>query len=663
MAIAPPVSPRAPVEVERDVFLGAAAIDQRIPVWHRALVAAKPSRFVLFGLATLLLFFGLTTYVAKENAEAALLSYRVHLDEVRQALTRVDPEEAHRGLVRAAGDLRAARTSRGALGVRAIGALPGLERAIASYDAFLVAADELYVSAERASEVVDLVKGTGSGPKLLAEGRINFDVLKRARLETLEGLAALDRARVAVEKVESFPLFDGIARAKREAAEQIAKAQADSRYVPALLDALPAILGAKGPRAYFFAIQNSAELRGSGGGLLSFVLVRVDGGKIEIDSGGTVYKLETEDPNARQVFAFDWKEDDFWTVAIPDTRRIGNANWSPHFPTVGHNVAELYRIQSGGETVDGVIAVTPEFLARALRVTGPVAVEGVDAPLTADTVVAFLVHDAYRLYDQEIRRAINATLIKVVADHLLSGSDIGGLLRELGGAVPSRALQVYVVRPEEQDVVAAAGLHGGLADTLHDYGSLVVNNAAGNKADFYVRHEVRQDVRLQSDGTAEERVIHTVVNEAPPQEGRLPEYLDGYADRFLAAYLPGRAQAVSHESDVAVQLGAVIPPLNREAGKIAVVQAVRVVPEARGTFAVRYSLPNAASIGEDGVWTYMLVRQRQPRLDPEIITVAVALPAGARAVDPLGWSLDNQGFWVAKVEVTGTQTFTLRYRL
>src|SRR5439155_3294502 len=117
-------------------------------------------------------------------------------------------------------------------------------------------------------------------------------------------------------------------------------------------------------------------------------------------------------PDERRNFLFDWPADDFWSANLLDSRRLGNANWSPHFPTVGHNVAELYTIQSGGEKVDGVIAVTPEFLARVIKVTGPVVIDGVLEPLTGDSLVPFLTHDAYHVFedDRDKRRQVNSAL-------------------------------------------------------------------------------------------------------------------------------------------------------------------------------------------------------------------------------------------------------------
>ena len=61
-------------------------------------------------------------------------------------------------------------------------------------------------------------------------------------------------------------------------------------------------------------------------------------------------------------------------------------------------VAELYP-QSGGVEVDGVVRIDPTGLARLLRLTGPVEVDGLPYPLDATNVEAFLEVEQYRLFD------------------------------------------------------------------------------------------------------------------------------------------------------------------------------------------------------------------------------------------------------------------------
>ena len=627
-------------------------------------------RVVLIAIAVFVLLAGLSTWWAKKRAESALLSFATHVDQVRQAALNTDGPAARDSLSRAHHDLDRARSARHWPTVRAASALPWFRSSTTSFDRFELGCEELYAAAAQATGAVDFVDGGGdaAGRRLVKDGVVDLAFLGQMKVQTEGALANIERAKGDIERVGSFPLLPGLPRARTVALEQIERTRHDFEGVPSVLDRLPAILGANEPRTYYLGLQNEAELRGSGGGLLVYVLVHADKGKITVENYGSVYAFETEDPGLRHPFDFEWMPDDIWSASIPDTRRLGNTNWSPQFPSVAHNVVELFRVQTGGRTIDGVVAVTPRFLDLMLKVVGPVTVEGRAEPFTADNLTPFIIKDAYGLLlpngdpDQEKRRAINAQLLEETLKRLLATPDMSAFWQGVRPLVPDRSLQAYLVRPQEQQLVKQLGLDGAIADTDADYSSLVINNAAGNKADYYVSHAVDQDVTLAADGRAQEVLTHRMRNSGPPQprDTRLPEYFDHFSDAFTAAYITGRAEVASIEMK-AETIPSPLPEVGEEGGKTAVVRGMRVQPGDEGTYTVRYAVPSAGVRGADGTWTYRLVRQRPPRLDPDTFSVRVHLPPGATPVDTTGWSQEGDA-WVARADVVGVSTFELRYR-
>lgn len=615
------------------------------------------------------LAFGGRTFMAKKHAEWALLRFADRLSKVRVELNEVDAATARHQLDLARTDLGEARSSRSAWGVRLASNLPVGSRIARSYDAFLVVSEDLYQSADHATTAAELVNGSRGGPKLMANRHIDFNVLDEVRANATAGLAALDRARLSLDAVEPVPIFRGIGRAKVVVADQIARGQKDTAVVSEVLDKLPALLGKDGPRTYLFGMQNTAELRGSGGGLLNVALITInEQGDVKFENKGSIYFLENEDVTKRVYQSWAWPADDFWTESITDTHRLGNTNWSPHFPTVGYNVTELYRIQSGGGKLDGVFAATPEFFARVLQATGPVAVEGEAQPIDASSLIPFILHDAYVRYgpDQASRRRINAQLVTDVADRALSAPDVAPLLKELGRSLPDHALQAYMVRPDEERLMKLAGMDGAVPDTTGDFGMWLRNNAAGNKVDYFTQHRIVQDVTLDADGTSHDVVTNTLINPAPPNPGppgtRVLEYLDHYSESFMAVYIPGAATFEGDELRMG-QIPSPLPLVNREAGKLAIAKGGRVLPQSQGDYVVRYSLRGAAGRAADGTWAYTLTRARPARLGADDFSLRVRLPQGAVPVNPAGWTHEADGTWRVDAQVTGTTSFTLLYRL
>ncbi|OWY58872.1 hypothetical protein B7486_77630, partial [cyanobacterium TDX16] len=75
-------------------------------------------------------------------------------------------------------------------------------------------------------------------------------------------------------------------------------------------------------------------------------------------------------------------------------RYAQNLTVSPDMETDAHLARSLYR-QATGTEVDGVLVVDPFGLAALLALTGPVDVEGIDAPVTAASAPRLLLHDQY----------------------------------------------------------------------------------------------------------------------------------------------------------------------------------------------------------------------------------------------------------------------------
>ena len=182
-----------------------------------------------------------------------------------------------------------------------------------------------------------------------------------------------------------------------------------SDYRPRLQDAIeaigrvPALLGADGPRTYFVAFTTPAETRGLGGFMGNWIELTVDDGSIEIAESGRTGDLNRGGTSARSVSGpQDWL--DTWgqygfndgpggtTGAVP----WSNVTVSPQFSSTGQVIAELYP-QSGGTDVDGVFALDPYAVQALLGFTGPVTVEGVEAPISASNVIDFLLVDQYEL--------------------------------------------------------------------------------------------------------------------------------------------------------------------------------------------------------------------------------------------------------------------------
>ncbi len=291
------------------------------------------------------------------------------------------------------------------------------------------------------------------------------------------------------------------------------------------------LYGPPGAARYFLAFQNPAELRGTGGLIGQY-------GVLESSPGGPrlteVASYTALDARTRERVRLPAE------VARRYRRFAVDSVWSavnipPDLPTVGRIVVDLYQ-RATGTRLDGMIAVDPLAVAEILRVSGPIAVEGLR--LTADNVARVTLVDAYVRYaaDNQARRAFlektGRATFTAFRGALVARPD--ALLRGLALAARGRHLQVYSRDPAVERAVEDLGIGGGTAaPATGDYLMPVAINTGGNKLDAFLRRTLRYRVALEPDGDAKANASITLRNGAPAHG--LPRYIAGpYDERFRA---------------------------------------------------------------------------------------------------------------------------------
>jgi hypothetical protein len=340
----------------------------------------------------------------------------------------------------------------------------------------------------------------------------------------IDGLGDLQaRVRAAGEAIR------GLARPTSSLWGPLGKARTQfddvvSRSSTRLLDGADAIgaartfLGSGGDRRYLVGLQNNAEMRDQGM-VLSYVPLRLSGGRLSFEKGGSIIDLAlsspaptTLPPGTQAVFG----------PARP-TERWQAVNATADFAFSGRAMVDMYH-QATGKTVDGVIVLDVPGLAALLRAVGPVTVDGAAEPITADNAGRILLHDFYQnltytssTSDLASRREHLNDVLQAVVNILTKGAhDSVALGRELGDAAKGGHLHLWSTVPGEESVFERTGLGGGPATqdadrTFH----VAVENRSGTKVDYYVKPVVHQQVSLTPQGAAVVRTTVVVDNQAP----------------------------------------------------------------------------------------------------------------------------------------------------
>jgi Protein of unknown function (DUF4012) len=435
------------------------------------------------------------------------------------------------------------------------------------------------------------------------------------------------------------PLADRLSR-------ELARLQSTSATVQRAAEAipkLPDLLGENGPRRYFLAIQTPSESRAAGGLLGGWGEITADGGHLRLTKFGHLNDLNVATPAASRHL-----------VAPPDyVARYGhflpeqdwsNINLSPDFPSDAAAIEGLYP-QSGGQPIDGVIAIDPAGLAALLRVIGPVSVPAWPVPITADNAQQVLLYQQYAQAQPGNAAEVNrldflAALAQGTWERLTTGfsGSPQDLLTALGSAATGKHLMLAATRPSEEAVFKSLHVDGSMEPVQGDFLGVVTQNAGGDKLDWFLHRQVDYQVQFDpATGKLSAELTLTLRNDAPSSgpspfftsSGLDPPLPRGDNKLYLSLYTPWTVTSSTLEGK-SVSLDS-----QTELGR-RVYSGGLVVPAGQ-SLTLRVDLAGKLPGPQ-----YRLVVFKQPTVNPDQVRTSVAVP--------WGWRLDTTGLAASKAQ-------------
>jgi hypothetical protein len=250
------------------------------------------------------------------------------------------------------------------------------------------------------------------------------------------------------------------------------------------LNLIDDIAGGNGDRRYLIAVANSAEMRGTGGMILSYGILQSSGGHVSLTHMGDIDELKLSNPEAQVPFPADFAK----TYAdLGPNENWRNVNMLPEF-TVDAPVMEAMFHQATGQNVDGVIQVDSSGLAAILQGIGPVSTPDL-GPVTAQNVVPLTLSTAYSEFpDRQARQDYTEEAAKATFTKLVTGAFSG--LRPLGSALLTAGSEghvlMYASDPADEAILTELGFAGRLPRPGAPVAELTVQNFGGDKLDYYV---------------------------------------------------------------------------------------------------------------------------------------------------------------------------------
>ncbi|MCX6762284.1 MAG: DUF4012 domain-containing protein, partial [Candidatus Moranbacteria bacterium] len=265
------------------------------------------------------------------------------------------------------------------------------------------------------------------------------------------------------------------------------------------------VLGYNGPRKYLFLFENNREMRPTGGFIGSYGILDISNGRVKKLFVDDIYNPDGQ-LKARVIPpAPIQKMSAVWTMH--------DANWFPNFPTSAEKVAWFYE-KTGGPTVDGVIAVTPELLQDLLKVTGPIDMPEYGKTINADNFIEETQQEVEVDYDKDLNqpKKFVADLTPKILDKVMSEKGISSVLQTLKAfntTLSEKHLLLYSRNYNIQKLISDQKWSGEILNTDKDYLSVINTNINGYKTDGVIDETIQHRSDIQNDGSIVDTVSIT----------------------------------------------------------------------------------------------------------------------------------------------------------
>ncbi len=340
----------------------------------------------------------------------------------------------------------------------------------------------------------------------LLEDEINFqdlDVVKKSQvlikfvqaLPEINGLKAnLDLAVNRLEFVELRGWLTPISNRFESIKNDLTSAWFLTEKSLPLLELSPQFIGYPKPTTFLVLLQNSDEMRPTGGFLGSYSVLRTNRGQVEVIITADSYHLDmpVQDrlntipptPLAKYLGVEKWY--------------LRDANWSPDWPTSAQKIEEIYReIVSvwpsdkpspyNGQ-FDVVIGITPQVVADLLKIVGAIEVDGqIYNSENFHHQLQYQVEMAYR--EKGIsswdRKDVIGELLGIIETRLmaLSSNDWPYLLQTVINNLEEKDIIMYFKDLYAHGIVSNLNWAGEIQSVDKDYLMIVDANLAALKTD------------------------------------------------------------------------------------------------------------------------------------------------------------------------------------
>ncbi|OGG24059.1 hypothetical protein A3A79_02585 [Candidatus Gottesmanbacteria bacterium RIFCSPLOWO2_01_FULL_43_11b] len=467
------------------------------------------------------------------------------------------------------------------------------------------------------------------------------------------GLGLAESQLNALLSESSFPFVtSALKKIGNRGAGELSHYRQTISSLDALLLLYPSVAGFRQQQHFLVLLQNSLEIRPTGGFIGSVALLTTEDGRITNIEVRDVYELDGQlkghidppDPIRDILGEIHWY--------------LRDSNWDPDFRNTGSQALWFYEKETG-VTVDGVVAISTPFIVDLLSALGPLTLVDYNDRITAQNfygkTLFYTQSDFFPGSTQ--KKDFLGSLTRTLINELTVSRNINpaGVFRAMTNGLTRRDLLVYFPDPELESVVTGLGWSGEVFARLGCEGvsggctfdplMTVEANLGVNKANYFVTRQISRGVSIASNGVVSEKVTVSFENKSSGK----PEDSGGIYRLYIRNMVPDKSEIED------VLFNGVPVEFDQASGVVGV--AVDIMPGSTGQLAISYK-PGLNLQFQDGKADYEMFFQKQPGISDVSMVVTLEYP-------PF-WEIKGEQEFLAKgghleYNTTVTQDSLLRF--
>ncbi len=383
-----------------------------------------------------------------------------------------------------------------------------------------------------------------------------------------------------------------------------------------------------GPRVYLLIFQNYDEVRATGGFIGTYGVIKINDGKIQELKIDSIYDLDGHIyDNIAAPGPFQ-----------PDIKKWGirDANWFVDFPTSARKLLQFF--ESGSQTADGVIALTPAIFQDLLTLTGPIEMKKYKVTLTSDNFQDVVQYKTSVDYNKKLNtpKQMLADFAPLLLDRLssLDKEQWLSLLQIMQNNLKQKHVLLYSKDPQLEQKISDLRVAGNILPADQDYLDIVNTNLGGTKTDLKITQKANLQSKILSDGSVMDTLTIERKNSSDFANRNFMRVLVPLGSTLVSSqgfdagnFNPSSAEGYKTDPDLAAwdqgeQHGHVF--VRKETDKTEFTGWINLESEETKDVTLVYMIPYKAKIGAlTGNATYSLLFQKQSGVRPYEFTASL----------------------------------------